>query len=224
MKFRILLFFCFFGATWALIAQDQDLNAWTRVALKYDLSKKARFAVENEMRFFDNASRLSQYHTELGVNYDLNDKWEGGVYYRFIYETDPEKQYELGHRAWLQLGYNWSKDRLSATIRTRLQTTYSGINTRENGRIPESYSRNKISLSYDLSNSKWEPNLGAEFWYQLGSGSERIIDKYRVGGGFEYRYSRNVRIDIFYNYQSQIQVASPNIDHIFGLSYTYLIR
>jgi len=212
------------STTCRIFAQSEDMNLWTRVAVKYDPTQKTRLALENEFRFYENISSLEQYHTEVGISQELTTNWDGGLYYRFMYEMDREKQYVIGHRAWVQLAYNWEKERFSVSYRTRLQTTYKGVFSSENGQVPESYSRNKLSFTYDLPSSKWQPSMGAEFWYRVNQNSLRFIDKYRISVSAQYRYSRNVRLEVFYNFQQQIQVADPATDHILGVAYTYLIR
>ncbi len=205
-------------------AQQEDMNVWTRLAVKYDISTKTRLAVEEEFRFHENASKMKQSHTEIGLSHELAPRWSGGAYYRFTYEPSNSRGYSLGHRAWLQLEYLLLDTDLEISIRTRLQTSNEDYFSSEYGKVPEWYNRNKIGFAYKPKKAVWIPNGGLEFWYTMDSGSPRYIDKYRINIGLEYRYSKNLRIEVFYNYQQQIQVNSPGTDHIFGLNCTYLIK
>ena len=216
----ILTFVCSFKGH----GQDEDLKLWTRVSVKYDLTTKTRLAVEEEFRFYNNASSLEENHTEIGISHELSDNWEGGLFYRFIYETDPQDYYSLGHRGWFQLAYKWQWGNIKGSIRERLQGTFQDYMSSENGKIPENYLRSKISLTYEPIKGNIEPYIGGEFWYTLGTGDPAIIDKMRIGGGIEYRRNKNVRLDFFYNYQKDLQVARPDTGHIFGIAYAYIIR
>jgi len=211
--------------SWEAQAQEEDMDIWTRFAIKYDLSSKTRLAVEEEFRFFDNASRLEQNHTEIGISHELSQRWDGGIYYRFIYETDEDRGFSLGNRAWLQLEYQLLDTDTKISLRSRLQTSYTDIYSRENGQIPKVYNRNKLNISYKPKNAYWIPHLGVELWYYLNPMSgNQLIDKYRTTFGLEYRQSSHLRWEFFFSYQQQIQVADPRTDYILGLSTTYLIN
>jgi len=208
-----------------VLGQEEDFNIWTRYAVKYDLSSKTRIAVEEEFRFFDNASKLEQNHTELGLSHELSSRWEGAVYYRFIYETDIDRGYSLGHRSWLQLEYRLIDKDLKVSLRSRFQTTITDFFTSEYGRIPELYSRNKLAISYKPKDAIWIPSAGIEYWYFLNPESgNKFIDKYRAGFGLEYRQNKHFRWEAFYHLQQQIQTSDPKTIHVIGLSGTYMIN
>ncbi|MCK5820775.1 MAG: DUF2490 domain-containing protein [Bacteroidales bacterium] len=205
--------------------QEEDMNIWSRFAVKYDLSSKTRIAIEEEFRFFENASRLEQNHTEIGLTHELSPRWDGGIYYRFIYETDDSRGYSLGHRGWLQLEYKLLDTDFKVSLRSRLQTSYTDFYTRENGGIPKIYNRNKLNFSYKPKKANWIPHAGIELWYYLNPKSgNQLIDKYRTTLGLEYRQSSHLRWELFCSFQQQVQVADPGTSYIMGLSATYLIN
>ncbi len=204
--------------------QQQDANLWTKIGIKYDLDKKNRISFEEEFRFHENITLLDQNHAEIGLDHELSKRWQAGIYYRFIYEKDPERSYSIGHRGWLQIEYLLIDSDLELSFRTRLQSTFTDIYSSRNGDIPEWYNRYKISAQYKPSKTVWVPNAGIEFWHFLNPDGTPLLNKYRASFGLEYRYSDKLRLETFYNYQSEIQVSNPNIDHIFGMSCTYYIN
>jgi len=206
------------------IAQESDANLWTRFALKYDISKNTRLAVEEEFRFFNNASMLEQNHTEIGINSEILNRLNIGAYYRFIYETDVERYYSIGHRAWLQIEYLFLDRDLEISVRNRTQASVENIHSSENGHIPEWYNRYKLSIDYKPKGAKWVPEGGLEFWHALNSNGKPIIDQLRATLGLEYRYNSHWRWKMFYAWQKELQVANPGIDHIWGIASTYLIN
>lgn len=224
VAFSLLSLFLALKFPGTLLAQESDLNLWSSLAIKYDWSAKTRLVLSEEFRIQDNLSRLEQNNTEIGLNQELSKRWEGGLYYRFIYETDPKRSYSLGHRAWIQLEYLLIDQDLELSIRTRLQTTFTDYYSSADGRIPEWYNRNKISCSYKPKKANWIPGAGFEFWYGVGGNAKRFLDKYRANIGLEYRQNKHLRWEVSYSLQQQLQVANRATDHILGINCTYLIN
>ena len=206
------------------IAQESDANLWTRFALKYDISKNTRLAIEEEFRFFNNASMLEQNHTEIGIKSEIVNRLKIGAYYRFIYETDIDRDYSLGHRGWLQIEYLLLDKDLEISIRNRLQATVQNVQSSEKGDIPEWYNRYKLSVEYKPKKAVWVPGGDIELWHALKPYGKPSIDKLRATLGLEYRYNSNWRFKMFYALQKELQTANPGTDHIWGIASTYLIN
>jgi len=205
-------------------AQESDANLWTRFALKYDISKNTRLAVEEEFRFFNNASMLEENHTEIGIKSEIVNRLNLGAYYRFIYETDVDRYYSLGHKGWLQIEYLLLDKDLEISVRNRLQATVQNLHSSENGHIPDWYNRYKLSIEYKPKKAVWVPSGDIELWHALNPKGKPMIDKLRATTGLEYRYNSNWRWQIFYAFQKELQVANPGTDHIWGIASTYLIN
>lgn len=207
-----------------LVAQESDANVWSRLAIKYDLNSLTRISVEEEFRFFDNVSQLEQNHTEIGLSRELNKRWNGGVFYRFIYETNTDRDYSLGHRGWVQLEYQLLDSDINVYARTRLQTTFKDIQSSSSGKVPDWYNRYKISAEYKTKGAKWIPDAGIEFWHYLNPSENPFVNKLRFSLGLEYRYTKKLRWQVFYSYQKELQVSNPDTDYIFGVACTYKIN
>ena len=134
-----VVLFCVYSGT--MSAQEQDFSGWSRLAVKYDWSKKTRLTVEEEFRFKNNLSQLGQNHTEVGITHELWKRWEGGLFYRFIYQPDPDRYYSLGHRFWAQLEYRLVDRDIRVSVRNRTQATYENMFSSQNGPLPEWYKR-----------------------------------------------------------------------------------
>lgn len=205
-------------------SQERDANLWTRFAVKYDLNKNTRLSLEEEFRFFNNASMLDQNHTEIGIKSELLNRLSLGAYYRFIYEKDIERAYSLKHRGWVQIEFLLLDRDMEISIRNRFQGTVEDVFSSENGHLPEWYNRYKFSLDYKPKNSDWIPGAGIEFWHALNRNGNSVIDKLRSSLELEYRYKSHWRWRIFYAYQRDLQIANPVTDHIFGIASTYMIN
>lgn len=222
-RMGLLWLFCVLMAS-AAQAQEQDMGIWTRLAVKYDFSKTTRLTVEEEARFFDNASRLDQIHTEAGITHELTDRLEGGVYYRFYYETDPERFYSLGHRGFFQLEYRIIDRDIEVSVRNRTQATFEDVLSSSDGLIPEWYSRYQIGGRYKPRKANWIPEANVEFWQFLNPEGSIYFDKYRITAAIEYRPGNQFRYELFYKFQQDIQQGSPDMDHIFGFNLTYMLN
>lgn len=204
--------------------QVSDMNLWTRVAAKYDVSKTTRLAVEQEFRFFENASQLEESHTEMGITHEISKRFEGGVFYRFIYEPDPKRFYSIGHRGWVHAEYRLIDKDIRLSIRDRLQTTFKDVFSSSSGKTPEWYNRYKIGIEYQPKKATWIPSASAELWQFLNSGTVPYFDKMRISTGIEYRPNKQFRWELFYSLQQEINVKNPETDHILGVTCTYMIN
>lgn len=207
-----------------VMSQEEDFRLWSRLAVKYDFSRYTRLTIEEEFRFYDNASRLEQNHTEIGVTHEITDRLEGGVFYRFIYEPDPERFYSIGHRSWLQLEYRIIDRDIRVSVRNRTQATYENYFSSENGKIPEWYTRYKIGGEYQPKRATWIPNASIEFWHILNPGGQAYIDKYRASAGIQYRPGDRIRYELSYMVQQDLQQGNPGTDHILGINITWMIN
>jgi len=206
------------------LGQQQDLQLWTRTSLKYDLNKKSRIYIEEELRFKNNIRHLSKLHTELGWRQKLSKQWKISGYYRLTNLRDSKGYFENRHRLSLQATWQPPVNILNFWISPRLQYTWHDFSRSPDWRIPEKYFRCEAGVSKKSINGKFEPHADVEAWYALRTGTVNIIDQYRLTLGLEYKIDRNRRWDFFYRYQQEIQVNDPLTAYIVGVAYTYLIR
>jgi len=204
--------------------QQQDLQLWTRASLKYDLNKKSRIYIKEELRFKNNIGHLSKLNTELGWRQKLSKQWKVSGYYRLMNIRDLEGYIENRHRFSFQVTWQPPVKVLTLWISPRLQYSWHDFFRSPNWQIPEKYFRCEVGISKKSTNGKLEPHADVEAWYALRTGTGDIIDQYRLTLGMEYKIDRNRRWDFFYRYQQEIQVNDPLTAHIVGVAYTYLIR
>lgn len=217
-----VVLFCVYSGT--MSAQEQDFSGWSRLAVKYDWSKKTRLTVEEEFRFKNNLSQLGQNHTEVGITHELWKRWEGGLFYRFIYQPDPDRYYSLGHRFWAQLEYRLVDRDIRVSVRNRTQATYENMFSSQNGLLPEWYNRYKISAEYQPKKADWVPGAGIELWHHLNPDGSPYIDKFRTSTGIEYRPGKHFRYELFYSFEQELNQNNPKTDHIVGINITFLIN
>ncbi|GAH48413.1 unnamed protein product, partial [marine sediment metagenome] len=95
IRWFILFLFVHFGTAFS---QTNDFEIWSSVQFRKDIGTKITLLLQDEFRFNENAARIDEYFTELGIAYSLNKYVEVTAYYRFIREQQPVSVYSNCHR------------------------------------------------------------------------------------------------------------------------------
>ncbi len=205
-------------------SQDKDAQLWASIMLKYDLNDKVQIRLEEELRFFENISRLDKANSELTLIYQLNKQWEAGTYYRLIINRDAEGYHSLKHRIALFTEYKKSFGFTSFKAKPMVQFTWPDFYRSENWQVPVNYLRFETGLSHELRNKKTVLFSDIEFWYSIRTGDPGFIDQYRFTAGLAQNMDRNNRIRIYYRFQQELQVTDPLTSHIIGIGYIHRFR
>ncbi|MBK7970000.1 MAG: DUF2490 domain-containing protein [Bacteroidetes bacterium] len=100
--------------------------------------------MSQEFRFNENISELGSFFTEISAQYKLHKNLSIGAGYRFINKRELDDSYEKRHRMLFDLNAREKFWKIAISARARFQSQYSGINTSENGKIPDNYLRNEV--------------------------------------------------------------------------------
>jgi len=215
-----LLLFCSLALSGQ--AQQQDLQMWVSAGFRADLSRKIRFSIEEEARYFENISRLDKLNSDLTLDYELTNSLSCGVLYRLISNRNANGYYDLDHRFNLHLEYQHSVRAWSFGAELKAQKTFDQFSGLTDRFLPENYIRVKGELSRLLIDRKSEPFVSLELWYYLPQGQNAFIDQYRLTAGLKYKVDKTNRLSVFYRIQQEIQVKDPLFAHILGAGYTFV--
>ena len=214
IRWFILFLFVHFGTAYS---QTNDFEIWSSVQFRKDIGT---LLLQEEFRFNENAARIDEYFTELGIEYSLNKYVEVTAYYRFIREQQPVSVYSNCHRFYGDVKLEYEIRRLAISYRFRYQSKYTDIFSDENGLVPTNYHRNKIQLEYDIRRSRLFPYVSSEIFYN--SDVERNgFNKVRYTFGVEYFTKRKNKIEIFYRIQDRFNRIDPETSYILGIGYSY---
>jgi hypothetical protein len=205
-------------------AQFQDLQLWADFTVRYDVNSKLRISLEEELRYFENISRLDKFNSELLALYRFNRTFDAGIFYRLITNRNPEGYYYLRHRFGMVAQATRDYGPWEFRIRLQGQSTYPDFFRSENWQVPENYLRLKFSTSRETRSKKIIPFTDIEFWYAFRTGQSDIIDKYRLTAGIDIRQDIRNRWSVFYRLNQELQVNNPLTAHILGIGYTWIIR
>lgn len=217
--YRFLLIIVLVGAVCSAHAQLKDIEIWTGSELTYKFNKKLDVSLEEEFRFFDNATRLYEHLTEIQARYDVKKHIRVAMAYRFSQENNRFDQFDLQHRLAADVRYRDKFERLQLTFRLRYQQVYTAYFSSENGKIPNRVLRNKLTLAYDIKNFKGEPFVEYEHFYAFDGNN--AMDKYEFSLGMEYKLSKNMDLEMAYAYRLQVWSDRPVNRNIFAVAVNY---
>ncbi|MEI6851324.1 MAG: DUF2490 domain-containing protein [Bacteroidota bacterium] len=204
----------------AAFAQWNDAHLWTSISIEKKIIKNFSVTVSEELRFSENITELGTFFTDIGLNYKINKHWRVSGDYRFTNKIRLDNSYSKRHRYYFDLSYRKKFYQFSILARTRIQSQYADVNSSETGHLAEYYSRNKLTLKYNIT-SKIAPYLSAEAFIPLNNPEVKGIDNMRYSLGLEWEFLKNSTLDVFYMIQQQYQAKDPERDFVTGIGYSY---
>lgn len=201
-------------------AQNNDMQLWTNLSIEKKLTKTFSLNFSEEVRFYDNISEVGQFFSDVGGTYKISKSWRLSVNYRFTNKRQLNDSYSKRHRYYIDLSCRKKMEKIVVLFRTRFQSQYTDVFCSLTGKIPEYYSRNKLTLKFDL-DKKYTPYLSAELFYQLNNPEGNDIDNMRYSVGLEYQFNKRTGLDFFYMIQQEYNVNNPKRDFVAGIGYQY---
>lgn len=204
----------------ALFAQQDDAGLWTSVGLKHQITRRLSVSLAEQFRFHQNMSELDQFFTDVGLDYDLLKSLKVSVNYRII-SKNRLTYYSTRHRSYIDLAYKVKLKPFTIGLRQRIQNEVRDINSSDYGKVPEWYSRTKLSVKLDL-NKKYTPYVSTEYFYIIDNFKEQdhVFDKDRYEIGVDYDFNRRSSLNLFYLIQKDI-LQNKTRDFVSGLGYSY---
>jgi hypothetical protein len=203
-------------------AQVQDFELWTGVGVSAKVYKKTYVSLEQNLRLFDNASRLNSVFSEVAGSYRFTKEFKVSAKYRFAQKpnTYSDNPSALDHRYNIDVAYRYKMKPLVFSFRTRFQSKVRNVNSSELGRVPTNYNRNRLVIAFDL-DQDFEPYIASEFFYRLNGNEGKFVDEVRFSAGVEYKINKQQEIKLFLMNSRELQVNNPLSSTIVGISYNY---
>ena len=114
-------------------AITDDFWFWSTVSVDKKISQKWAASFDEELRLFDNASRINLYFTNIGVNYKLTKNFKFALVYRFINKSRDGAPYSKRHRLYFDSFYKTKWNQFSFTYRIRFQGQVRDVNSSDKG-------------------------------------------------------------------------------------------
>jgi hypothetical protein len=202
-----------------LKGQNKDAGLWISVSFEAKLVKKLTFNISQEFRFNENISELGIIFTDAGVEYKLNKHFQVAFDYRYIKKRMVDDFYITRHRLYADIKYEKKIKPIQIQVRTRF-SNYAEFSHGSDGRNPEFYLRNKLSLKWDLE-KEYKPYISIELFSPLNYPRYSAFDNIRTTAGIEYDFTKHHKVDLYYMIQKELNVSHPETDFIVGLGYYY---
>jgi uncharacterized protein DUF2490 len=209
----------FLFITFLALGQYSDFESWYGISVSTKIFKKTNLFAGEEIRFFDNSTRISEHHNEIGIDYRLSKSIKLDIAYKYILENSLEGYFANQHRFALDGRYRYKKDRWLFTYRGRIQMLFSEYYSSEDGKIPSYIIRNKFEVKYNIKNFKGFPSIGYEHYFFVNS----LIpeDKFSIYTSFQYRLSKKMDAEISYIFRKQIRSDIPINRYILSFELSY---
>lgn len=220
-------------------AQDsvlvRDFESWNGISLKKSfLDKKLDLQLTQEFRLNSNSSRLNNYFTELGVEYEIIKGLEAGIGYRFI-RNNTKNGYVNEQRLNADLSHKHKIDRLEIGYRFRYQNRSEIGIKKEDGDDPISKYRLRLKAGYNIKNWKLDPYISSEIFYATETSRVNYVpsitevenisgfQKLRFTLGTSYKINDLLELNGFYRIERDFKTYptvyyTPGTYHIAGIN------
>lgn len=203
-------------------AQQWDFLSWYRVQAHGNLTKKFSMSVEQQVRLFDNSTRLDQTFTELGLGYDLPKGFGLNLAYRFSWSPDQDGSFSNRHRYNVDITYGKKFWKLRGKIRARIQhrPSSSDFNERLEPEASPVFVRLKGSVNYRKLGD-WTPGIAFEAFFRVEDPNEMGANKFRYRVFLNYDLPKRNELGLFYMIETDYSGRTPEYLSVVGLSYAY---
>ncbi|MDR0715155.1 MAG: DUF2490 domain-containing protein [Bacteroidales bacterium] len=217
--FSVLFFFIPIVTSSAQSPKETDAGAVFSFELEKGYSRFFSLSVEEEVRLITNGTGFDRSATSLGTDCALlNGRLKTGVYYAFLYTYNNDKQYEMRHRAYVNVLYRETFGAFTLSWRGRMQGTYRDKNRKAYRINPKYVLKNRFQVGYAIWGSPWTPFLSCELSHDLNDPESNAPTRIRYQGGVSRRLNRTNRLDFFIRFDRHTSKKDP--DGIFaGVEY-----
>jgi hypothetical protein len=198
-------------------AAQTDLRSRTGIKLKTEPVKDIEFVMNIQQRFDNKLSTFDKFILEPGIAYDLSKSFKTGAEYRFSISQNQRHIRESRHRFSGFIRYKKEIDDFDLRVKTVLQYGFDDESSAFLDYRNKLYSRNSVSLSYNIFGSKLTPKAEYEFFYHINNPNGGIINAWRITTSVDYELSKNKTLAFYYMYDKEFNVASPVNANIFGV-------
>ena len=219
-------------------AQDsvlvRDFESWNGIILKKSfLDKKLDLQLAQQFRLNSNSSRLNNYFTEFGADYEFIKGFKVGIGYRFI-RNNRKSGYNNEHRFNADVSYKHKIERITFGYRFRYQNRNDiGAAKDDENRI--SKYRLRLKLDYNIKNWKFDPYFTTEVFYATETSLVNYVptiteveniagfQKLRFTLGTSYKINDLFELNGFYRIERDFKTYStvyytPGTYHIVGFN------
>ncbi|WP_418696466.1 DUF2490 domain-containing protein [Bacteroides sp.] len=209
-RFYFLLIVLISLSQQSLRAQDGELATWANVGAKYEVAPAFAVIGGLEWRTMDNLGRTDRLGLEVGGIYTVLPFLKFGAGYEMHYRNRVDAGWKLRHRYYIDGTVSTQVQQVKLSLRERFQSNVAG--DKDKLRL-----RSRLTLAYELRNSKIEPYVSVEMYNSLARAEHFDVKRMRYRGGIALPLSSRWDADVFYCWQS----AKGDDRNIVGIECNY---
>jgi hypothetical protein len=203
-------------------SQVNDAGLWLSLNLEKKITPALSFNFSEELRMNENITEAGTIFSDFGLAYKFGSRFRMSANYRFINKRRPDDTYDMRLSYYIEGTYREKINPLILLFRVRFQSRYTDVFSSPDGKIPDYYTRTKLTLKLDL-DKKIRPYIFAESFFKLNDQEGIQFDNMRYCAGIEYSFSRLHMVDLFYMIQKEYNVKNPLTNFIVGIGYYFTI-
>jgi hypothetical protein len=222
MKFRIsyvCLLFILLRPHFSF-SQTQDFAIWPNIYLQESLTKRLNVHINQQTRFNENVSQLGYIYADMGFGYRLNKFMLVNLDYVIARKRNADNFFSTRHQYYVSLVMKKEFRRYRPTYRMMFQEQNHDVYSSANGRILQSYFRNKLTLRYEL-NKYLTPYIATELYYHFNTRSaDNSFSRLRYFVGIFYHLRKNSDLELYYLIQQGLNEVNPQRDYVIGIGFS----
>jgi hypothetical protein len=209
------------------IIRSSDIyhELWTEASASYKLNKHWRAEYTQSVRFSDKVSGYKYTFSELGIQYRFANAFAVKIKGRYVFVPDTFNIF----RYYADFTYDFQRKGFPVRLDYRLRFGDSP-NTANYNR--ETYLRNRLGISYNLSNFA-DPYLQYELFYSIAGTFDHEFTLQRYYAGVHWALGKHLGLDSYYFYgmemqerteitnKGNIKIIKPDRVHTFALELKY---
>lgn len=195
-----------------------DAAVWVGFNLEKKLTDKIYLQLSQQNRITENVSTYGRGNIDVGVTYRFTKNIRLMGDYVYLKRPNPDHSFTNEHRLYAALVLKKEVGRWDFSYRNMVQMRMKNIYTSEEGKIPQYFERNKLSVKYQL-NKYFSPYVSGELFYPFNQTKNKRLKKVRTTIGLDYKINRKTNVEVYFLYQHELNAFnSTNRDFVYGVS------
>jgi len=173
-------------------ASDEDFEFWSTVGVSFDVNKDWAAAVEEQLKFDDDAGNLYYQQTDIGFTYKNLPGWiEIGLNYKQAYKEQSDGHWGRENRPHFNIKFKGRIGKFDFSDRSRFE--YRDKQYSED--LWRYVNKLEVNLPFELTQHKLHPYIADQIYINMdGSGFE----KNRVYAGFDFELLEGIESELYY--------------------------
>lgn len=217
---RTILFLFLFLLFEVNTSAQEARTIWGGSEIQIPFSKAFRVTCAPELRLTDQM-KVDEMILEVEAQLRLHKLFKPVLSYRYSRFYDDPGEYFNGQR--IGIGMNSATEISRFKLTNRLYYFHRLINRYDYGYSIETRReiREGIKIAYNIKQTKLEPFVQTEIYYDLSPNRNHEFSKIRFRAGMGYPFSKRSSLDLFFQVQDKLNTKNPLRTYTLGIYYNF---